>query len=31
MRSSELDKAECAELIEFVQAWCAHNGVELSQ
>lgn len=30
-RTSELDKAECAELIEFVQAWCAQNDVELSQ
>jgi hypothetical protein len=30
-RTSDLDKAECAELIEFVTAWCAQNEVELSQ
>jgi hypothetical protein len=30
-RTSELDKAECAELIEFVYAWAAQSGVELSQ
>jgi hypothetical protein len=27
-RSSELTKAECSELLEFVLAWCAQNGVE---
>jgi hypothetical protein len=26
-RTSELNKAECAELIEFVQAWAAEQGV----
>lgn len=30
-RTSELDKAECAELITFIDAWCADNGIELSQ
>lgn len=30
-RTSELDKSECAELIEFVTAWAVENGVELSQ
>lgn len=30
-RTSELDKAECADLITFVDAWAAENGVELSQ
>jgi hypothetical protein len=30
-RSSELTKAECAELIEFIYAWCAKNGVRFKQ
>lgn len=30
-RTSELDKAECAELIEFVTAWAVQNGIELTQ
>jgi len=29
-RTSELTKAEMAELIEFVQAWAAEQGVQLS-
>lgn len=29
-RTSELSKAEMAELIEFVQAWAAEQGVQLS-
>lgn len=28
-RTSELTRAECAELIEYVQAWAADNGVTL--
>jgi len=28
-RTSELSRAECAEMCDFVAAWCAHNGVEL--
>lgn len=30
-RTSELEKAECADLIEFVTAWAAQNELELSQ
>lgn len=30
-RTSELDKAECAELITFIEAWAAQNDVELSE
>jgi hypothetical protein len=30
-RSSHLSKAQMSDLIEFIQAWCAENGVELSQ
>ncbi len=30
-RTSGLSKAECAELIDFIQAWAAQQGVELSQ
>lgn len=30
-RTSELDKAECADLITFVEAWASQNEVELSQ
>jgi len=28
-RSSQLTRAECVELCEFIGAWCAHNGVTL--
>jgi hypothetical protein len=30
-RTSSLTKSECAELIEFVQAWAAQNGVEFQE
>lgn len=30
-RSSELTKAECADLIEFIHAWSAQNGVTFKQ
>jgi hypothetical protein len=29
--SSDLDSRQMAELIEFVQAWCAQNDIELSK
>jgi hypothetical protein len=29
-RTSKLTRGECADLIEFVQAWCAMNDVRLS-
>lgn len=29
-RTSQLTRAECADLIEFVQAWAADNNVEVS-
>lgn len=28
-RTSQLTRGECAELCDFIQAWCAQNGVEL--
>ncbi len=28
-RTSELSRAECAELITFIQAWCAQSGIPL--
>lgn len=28
-RTSQLTRGECAELCDFIQAWCAENGVEL--
>jgi hypothetical protein len=28
-RTSELDKHECGELLEYVQAWAAEKGIEL--
>ena len=30
-RTSDLSRSECADLISFIQAWCAEAGVELSQ
>jgi hypothetical protein len=30
-RTSELNRQECAELIDFVEAWCAEQGVEDEQ
>lgn len=30
-RTSSLTRAECAELLDFVQAWAATNGIELPQ
>jgi NinB protein len=29
-RTSQLTRAECADLIEFVMAWAAENGVEMA-
>ena len=29
--SSDLGKGECAELIEFIQAWCAQHEIPLSE
>lgn len=29
-KTSQLTRSECSELIEFVQAWAVHNGVEFS-
>lgn len=29
--TSQLSKAECSDLLEFVQAWAAQNGVEHAQ
>jgi hypothetical protein len=29
-RTSQLTKSECAELIEFVQAWAAEHGIDTS-
>lgn len=28
-RTSQLTRGECAELCDFIHAWCAENGVEL--
>jgi hypothetical protein len=28
--SSDLGRGECADLIEFIHAWCAQNGIELT-
>ena len=30
-RTSDLTRQECAELIDFVEAWCAEQGVEDEQ
>ena len=30
-RTSSLSKAECSELLEFVMAWAAENGVECAE
>ena len=30
-RTSQLTRAECAELCDFVMAWCAENGVTLTE
>ena len=30
-RTSSLTRAECAELCDFIGAWCADNGVELRE
>ncbi|MDE1918963.1 MAG: recombination protein NinB, partial [Sphingomonadales bacterium] len=30
-RTSQLTRGECAELCDFIQAWCAENGVELRE
>jgi hypothetical protein len=30
-RTSSLTKSECAELITFIQAWAAQNGIELTE
>lgn len=30
-RTSQLTRGECAELCDFIMAWCAENGVELRE
>jgi len=30
-RTSKLTKAECAELVDFVQAWAVERGVEFAE